>query len=88
MNYLSTRQPLKGNDLAKAKEQMGVLREAGYTNKETSDLTNGAWSESTIKLYTRGVEVKDSTPKQNAVGTLTEIAGLGLSLSDVEFAVS
>ena len=40
---------------------MARLKEMEFTNKEISDLTNGSWSEPTIKLYTRGVGVKDPT---------------------------
>jgi hypothetical protein len=50
---LAERHPLKGVELSRAKQLMRTLKQGGYTNKEIHELTNGTWSESTIKLYTR-----------------------------------
>ena len=63
---------------------MGILREAGYTNQQVSELSNGAWTETTIKLYTRGVEVRDSSIKQNEVKLIAEMVRRGLSFEEVE----
>jgi hypothetical protein len=63
---------------------MVTLREAGYTNQQVSELTNGAWTESTIKLYTRGVEIKDSSIKQNEVNLIAEMVKRRLSFDDVQ----
>ena len=65
LQLLSKRQPLKDEDLLRAKDLMGSLKDAGYTNKEISILTGEKWSEPTVKLYTRGINTKDSTPKDN-----------------------
>ena len=43
---------------------MGILKKSGYTNKEISILTGEKWSEPSIRLYTRGIIVKDSTQRQ------------------------
>jgi len=85
---LAKRKPLKGEDLVRAKELMARLKEMGFTNKEISDLTNGGWSEPTIKLYTRGVGVKDPTPKENTLKILSQMVDEGLTLKDVEVATS
>lgn len=79
MQVLSLRKPLEGSDLSRAKQLMGILREAGYTNQQVSELSNGAWTEPTIKLYTRGVEVRDSSLKQNEVKLIAEMVRRGLS---------
>ncbi len=53
---------------------------------EGSDLSDfqlmGAWTEPTIKLYTRGVEVKDSSLKQNEVKLIAEMVRRGLSFDE------
>src|ERR671931_633808 len=38
---------------------MIMLKKAGYINKQIEDLVEGAWSETTIKLYTRGTNIED-----------------------------
>ena len=79
---------MRGYTLARAKESMGILREVGFTNQEISDLTKGAWSEPTVKLYSRGSEIKDSSLKQKALNLLIEFIDTGLSLSDIQYALS
>jgi DNA repair exonuclease SbcCD ATPase subunit len=88
LSTLAKRKPLKGEDLVRVKELMARLKEMGFTNKEISDLTNGGWSEPTIKLYTRGVGVKDPTPKENALRIISQMVNKGLTLKDVEVATS
>jgi hypothetical protein len=60
---LSKRQPLRDDDLSRAKDLVRSLKEAGYTNKEISTLTDEKWSEPTVKLYTRGSPPKIRLPK-------------------------
>ena len=67
---LGRRKPLPTRDLEKAKQFMRRLREMGYTNAEISELTDGCWSESTAKLYTRGTTVEDPGPKKRATELL------------------
>ena len=43
-----------------------------YTNKEISNLTGEKWSEPSVK-YTPGINVKDSTPKDNATKVIAEM---------------
>src|SRR5712691_3009120 len=88
LQFLSLRKPLEGYDLSRARQLMGILREAGYTNQQVSELSNGAWTEPTIKLYTRGVEVRDSSIKQNEVKLIAEMVRRGLSFDEVELALS
>jgi hypothetical protein len=66
LQSLGKKQPLKGVELERAKELMIILKKAGYTNKQIRDLSGEAWSENTIKLYTRGTNVEDSISKENA----------------------
>lgn len=54
---------------------------------EISLITNERWSEPTIKLYTRGTEVKDQSSKKRALKLLGELADMGLTLND-EYAIS
>ena len=78
LQLLSKRQPLRDEDLLRAKDLMASLKEAGYTNKEISTLTGEKWSESTVKLYT------DSTPKDNASKVIAEMISKGLSFERLQ----
>src|ERR671926_414781 len=83
LQSLSKKQPVKDEDLLRVKELMRRLKESGYTNKEISTLTGGKWGEPTIKLYNRGIPVKDSTPKDNATKAIAEMVSKGLSFEQV-----
>jgi len=88
LSSLARRRPLRDDELKRAKELMIKLREAGFTNAEISELTGGGWSESTVKSYTRGVGVRDPSPRESAWGTLSQMVNMGLTLKDVEVAIS
>ena len=88
LQLLSKRQPLRDEDLLRAKDLMASLKEAGYTNKEISTLTGEKWSEPTVKLYTRGTNTKDSTPKDSASKVMAEMISKGLSFEQVIQATS
>ena len=83
LQSLSKKQPVKDEDLLKAKELMRSLKQSGYTNKEISILTGGKWGEPTIKLYTRGINIKDSTPRDNATKVIAEMISKGLTFEQV-----
>jgi len=85
---LAGMKPLSSEDLKRAKELMRRLREMGWTNVEVSELTDGGWSESTVKPYTRGVKVKDRNPKGNVTSLFAELVSRGLSVEDVESVLS
>jgi len=80
--------PLSAEKLTKAKKLMRQLREAGLTNEEVSQLTNQIWRKDTIKLYTRGAEVNDPAPKKRAMELLGELIDRGMTLEEVERALS
>ena len=93
LQSLGKKQPLKGDDLQRAKELMAMLKKSGYTNKQVSELSGDAWSQHTIKLYTRGIISSDnnssfSSSKQSAERTISNMVSRGLSLRQVESAVS
>ena len=79
LQSLSKKQPVKDEDLLRVKELMRSLKQSGYTNKEISTLTGGKWGEATIKLYTRGINIKDSTPRDNATKVIAEMVSKGLT---------
>lgn len=95
LQSLAKKQPLKGDDLQRAKELMAMLKKSGYTNKQVSELSGDAWSQHTIKLYTRGV-IRSSdnnnssfpSSKQSAERTISNMVSRGLSLGQVESAIS
>jgi hypothetical protein len=88
LQSLSKKQPVKDEDLLRVKELMGSLKQSGYTNKEISTLIGGKWGEPTIKLYTRGMNIKDSTPKDNATKVIAEMVSKGLTFEQVIVATS
>ena len=63
------------------------------TNKQVSELSGDAWSQHTIKLYTRGVISNDnndssfSSSKQSAERTISNMVSRGLSLRQVELTI-
>ena len=67
---------------------MRSLKQSGYTNKEISTLTGEKWGEPTIKLYTRGINIKDSTPKDYATKVIAEMVSKGLTFEQVIVATS
>jgi predicted nucleic acid-binding Zn-ribbon protein len=89
LQLLAKKQPLRNNgELNRAKELMITLRKKGYTNNDISKLSSGAWSENTVKLYTRGTDIVDSTSKDEAVKIISEMVKSGLTLNEVSEAVS
>jgi hypothetical protein len=88
LSELGKMKPLSGEKLTKAKKLMRQLREAGFTNEEVSQLTNQIWSKDTTKRYTRGTEVNDPAPKKRAMELLGELIARGMTLEEVERALS
>ncbi len=85
---LAKRKPLSGEDLERAKHLMVRLRRMGWTNKEVSELTDGGWSEPSVKNYTRGTKVENPGPKEKASRLLPQLVERGLTLENVETTVS
>src|SRR5690242_15069472 len=88
LQSLSKKQPVKDEDLLRVKELMGSLKQSGYTNKEISTLTAEKWGEPTIKLYTRGMNIKDSSLRDNATKVIAEMVSKGLTFEQVIVATS
>jgi hypothetical protein len=89
LQLLAKKQPLRNNgELKRAKELMITLRKKGYTNNDISRLSGGAWSENTVKLYTRGTDIVDSTSKDETIKIISEMVKMGLTLNEVSKAVS
>jgi hypothetical protein len=53
-----------------AKQIFRLLREEGYTNRELETLVDGVWTMRTIKTYTGGVEVRDTSEKDELMVNL------------------
>ncbi|MGD0330939.1 MAG: hypothetical protein ABSB40_10980 [Nitrososphaeria archaeon] len=88
LKELGRRKPLSKLDLIRAKKLMKTLRELGYTNMEISNLTDGGWREPTVKIYTRGTTVKDSSQKRNIMQLLLQLVDMNLTLEDVKALIS
>ena len=84
---LAAKPTLTQSELGKARELMRQLKEQGISNEEIAKLSNGKWSESTVKGYTKGIKAADSSPWQDAVALFNELVTAGMSLEDVDIAV-
>lgn len=67
---------------------MVILKKIGYTNKQIEDLVAQAWSENTIKLFTRDTNAGDKTLKKNAEKIIADMASMGINLNQSDMAVS
>jgi hypothetical protein len=67
---------------------MITLRHECYPNNNISTLSDGAWSESTAKLYTIGPDIVDSTSKDETIKIISEMVKRGLTLNEVKKTVS
>jgi prefoldin subunit 5 len=84
---LASKPTLTKGELGKARELMRQLKEQGMSNEEIAKLSNGKWSESTVKGYTKGIKAANSSPWQDAVALFNELVTAGMSLEDVDIAV-
>lgn len=85
---LANKPTLSKAENEEVRRSMKLLKKAGMTNQEISELTGGKWSESTIKGYTTGVKATDPSPWQDAVGLLNDLMSMGMCLNDVDTAVT
>jgi hypothetical protein len=60
-----------------------LLRGAGYTNKWLEDFTKGRLPSGSIKRWTRGVEVRDTSGKDELMGELRAFVEGGHKVSDI-----
>ncbi|HEY4699209.1 MAG TPA: hypothetical protein VIH27_02400 [Nitrososphaerales archaeon] len=81
---LSKNKPVSGDVQLRVKDLMSRLREMSFTNKEVSAFTKGEWAQHTVKLYTRGVKVKDSALRERVLSLLSDLVSKGSDLDDVE----
>jgi len=88
LRRLGEKKPLQPKILSRAKEIMRTLRTMGFTNSEVSELSQGGWSEVTIKQYTSGTTVADPSPKLDVMKRLTQLIEKGLTVDDVETTIS
>jgi predicted nucleic acid-binding Zn-ribbon protein len=70
-------------ELDRAKYLMVQLKGMGMSNPEIVELTEGRWSESTIKGYTKGVRANDPEPWQSTTALFSEMQSRNLTLADV-----
>ena len=79
--------PLKPAQVDRAKMLMAELKLMGCRNKEISYAVKGSWSESTIKLYTRGVASRSSkgvvAVKSNLSNLLKSLIQQGITTEDI-----
>ncbi len=73
---------------AEAQKLMVELKKTGMANTEISKLSGGKWSESTVKGYTTGIKASKSSPWQDAISLLNDLISTGMSLDDVDTALT
>jgi hypothetical protein len=83
LTLLAGKSPLRGPELATAKNLMRMIKQCGYTNKEIQELTSSSWSESTIKLYTRNIAGIQPVMKAQHLALLNELINGGFTIDDV-----
>ena len=60
-----------------------LLREAGYTNQWLEDFTEGGLPSGSVKRWTRGVEVSDTSGRDELMGELRAFVEGGHKVSDL-----
>ena len=63
---------------------MRVLREFGFSNRDIEVLVGGRWKEPTIKRYTRGVKVMNTSERDHLLQVLSTLISKNLSIQNVE----
>ena len=86
--YLAGKEILSKAEHEEARKIMGQLKKAGMSNKEISALSNGKWSESTVKGYTPGIKAMNPAPWQDVVTLLNKIISAGMDFEDIDNAAS
>ena len=71
-----------------AQQLMRQLKEAGMSNDQISMLSHGKWTPSTVKGYTPGIKAPSPSPWDTAVDVLDGVISAGITLDDVDTAVS
>ncbi|MBA7634474.1 hypothetical protein ES703_42059 [subsurface metagenome] len=85
---LASKERLSPSELARAKELMVELKRLGMTNLEIAELSQGRWSESAVKGYTRGVQTTDPEPWKSTAALFSEMASRNLTLAEVSQAMA
>jgi len=86
--YLAEKEVLSKSEHEEVRKIMGQLKKAGISNKEISALSNGKWSESTVKGYTPGIKTTNPAPWEEVVALLNKIIGTGMDFEDIDNAAS
>lgn len=82
--YLAGKEVLSKNEHEEVKKIMGQLKKAGMSNKEISTLSNGRWSESTVKGYTPGIKATNPAPWEDVATLLNKIISSGMDFEDID----
>lgn len=83
---LAGKESLSKAELTQARQLMRTLKGGGMSNLEISALSNGKWSESTVKGYTKGVKAKSPSQWQNIAQLLNDVMNTGIGLEDLDTA--
>jgi len=87
LKMLAGRERLTASELDRVKGLVAQLKGMGMLNTEIAELTEGRWSESTIKGYTRGIRATDPEPWKSATAVFSEMFSKNLTLADAREAV-
>ena len=68
---------LSKGHLEQAKNLMKKLKKMGMSTQEISQITDGKWSESSIKGYVKGLKSPAEGPWQDAIGIFSSMAASG-----------
>ena len=81
---LANMEILSKSEHEEARKLMKQLKKAGMSNKEISALSNGKWSESTVKGYTPGIKAINPAPWQDVVTMLNKIISAGMDFEAID----
>jgi hypothetical protein len=85
---LAKKPMLSKSDHEEIRKLMQQLKNAGMSNEEISKLSNGKWTPSTVKGYTKGIKAGEPNPWHDTVSLLDDLISANMTLGDVETTVS
>ena len=85
---LASKETLSKAEHEEVRKCMQQLKKVGVSNKEISALSDGKWSESTVKGYTPGIKAINPAPWQDVVTMLNKIISAGMDFDDIDNAAS
>ena len=85
---LANKTTLSKAEHEETRKAMCQLKKEGMSNEEIARLSDGKWTVSTVKGYTKGIKAADPNPWQDVATLLNNLISSNMTLDDVETAVT